>query len=274
MTPTGITEIQRTAIEKMQLFNQKVVIIVVINQDEYRAVCYHMKPLEEVSTTLITLVPSITLGTLGGRNTAVVRADMGGRCQENIKDALETFPNAKAIIAVGVAYAVSSKEPYALANVLASNEIYGFGNARLNSDGTVEARDLMLIDQSAFQKQLLEAFTLHRDNWKNFEVSHDGRQAKVHVGAIASCPLLVDSITARDSIAQKVPKMIGGEMEGGELLKIQKEYQRKSRIIGIVIVKGISDFADGSKNKEWQLTAAMAAANYVKTIISGNHLLF
>jgi nucleoside phosphorylase len=259
----------------MKLFDQKVVIIVVVNQEEYRAVCYHMKSLEikEVST-LITLIPSITLGTFGGRNAAVVRTEMGRMCQENIKDALKRFPNAEAVIAVGVAYAKSSKKPYVLADVLVSNEIYGYGNARLNGDGTVEARDPMLIHRSPFQKQLCEAFTLHRDSWKDFSVSQDSRQAKVHVGGIASCPLLVDSETVRNSIVKKFDKIIGGEMEGGELLKIQKEYQGESRTIGVVIVKGISDFADGSKNKEWQLTAAMAAANYVEKIISGNPLLF
>lgn len=274
-TPSGITEIQKSAIEEIKFFDQDIVIIVVVNQDEYRAVCHHMQPLEvrEVST-LITFTPSITLGTFGGCNTVVVRTDMGGICQENIKHALEMFPKAVAVIAVGVAYAVSREKPYALANVLACNQIYGYGNARLNQDGTVETRDLMLIQHSDFQKQLLDAFTLHKDSWKGFKVSQGGREAKVHTGAIASCPLLIDSVMARDSIAQRVPKMIGGEMEGGELLKIQKEYQAKSRTIGVMIAKGISDFADGSKDKEWQLTAAMAAASYVETIIRENSLLF
>ena len=274
-TPSGITKTQLDAIREIQLFDQDVVILVVVNTQEYRAICYHMKPLEvkEVAS-LISLTPSITLGTFGGCNTVLVRTDMGGASQENIKDALDKFPKAKAVIAVGVAYARSRDKPYALANVLASNEIYGYQNARLNDDNTVEVRDLMLIQSSQFQKQLIEAFTLHTDSWKDFAVSQNGRQAQVHTGAIASCSLLIDNEIARNSIVQKVPKMIGGEMEGAELLKIQNEYQKKSRTVGVMIVKGISDFADGSKDKEWQLTAAMAAANYVEKIINGNHLLF
>ena len=30
----------------------------------------------------------------------------------------------------------------------------------------------------------------------------------------------------------------------------------------VIIIKGVADYADGEKNKQWQLTAAMAAASY------------
>ena len=30
----------------------------------------------------------------------------------------------------------------------------------------------------------------------------------------------------------------------------------------VIIIKGVADYADGEKPKQWQLTAAMAAANY------------
>ena len=260
-------------IRKLGFFEDDVVIILTVNKEEYRAACHYMKPIgRENILSLIKYTPSMTLGTFGGCNAVLVRTDMGGNCQGNIKKALEEFPNAKAIIAVGVAYGASRKK-YGFGDVLVSSEINGFANARINEDGTVDARDPMLIHQSKFQKDVIDAFTLDTDNWDSLKSTKEGRLAEVHTGPIASVPLLVDSVTARDSIVQRVSKMIGGEMEGCELLKIQHDFQN-SREIGVIVVKGISDFADGDKDKRWQLTAAMAAASYVDKVISNNHRLF
>lgn len=49
-------------------------------------------------------------------------------------------------------------------------------------------------------------------------------------------------------------------MEGGVLL----EFERKRKIKGVIVIKGVVDYADGKKSKEWQYTAAMAALNYTK----------
>ena len=259
-------------IRKLGFFEDDVVIILVVNKEEFRAACHHMKPIgRDNISSLIKYTPSMTLGTFGGCNAVLVRTDMGGNCQGNVKKALEKFPKAKAIIAVGVAYGASRK--YAFGDVLVSSEIHGFSNVRLNDDGTVDARDPMLIHPSQFQKDVIDAFTLDTDNWDSLKSTKEGREAEVHTGPIASVPLLLDSMTARDAIVKQVSKMIGGEMEGYELLKIQRELH-ECREIGVIVVKGISDFADGDKDKRWQLTAAMAAASYVDKVISDNHRLF
>ena len=270
---SGYEKETEEAITKLGFFSDDIVMIVVVNDDEYRAACHYMKPLGcENILTLIKYDTSMTLGTFGGCNAVLVRADMGGDCQENVKEALEEFPNAKAIIAIGVAYGASRK--YSFGDVLVSKEIHGFCNVRLNDDGTVNARDPILIHPSKFQKKILDAFTFDTDNWDSLKCTKEGREAKVHTGPMASGSLLFDSVKARDSIVQQIPKMIGGEMEGRRLLEIQRDLQKNSREIGVIVVKGISDFADGVKDKRWQLTAAMAAASYVDKVISINHRLF
>ena len=271
---TGMTREMMGVIRKLGFFEDDVVIILVVNKEEYRAACHHMKPLgvENISS-LIKYTPPMILGTIGGCNAVLVRTDMGGNCQGTVKRALGEFPNAKAIIAVGVAYGASRKK-YAFGDVLVSSEINGFANARINEDGTVDVRYPMLIHQSRFQKDLIDAFTLDTDNWDSLKCTKEGRLAQVHTGPIASVPLLIDSKKARDSIVQQVSKMIGGEMEGCELLKIQHDLQKRSREIGVIVVKGVSDFVDGEKDRRWQLTAAMAAASYVAKVVSDNHRLF
>ena len=63
------------------------------------------------------------------------------------------------------------------------------------------------------------------------------------------------------------PEAFGGEMEGVEVLKITQEYGKKQKKnVGVIIIKGVADFADDEKpsGKHWQYTAAMAAASYAQ----------
>ena len=87
------------------------------------------------------------------------------------------------------------------------------------------------------------------------------RYSKVYAGTYASCPILMDNKSQRDKFRDAVPEVIGGEMEGGELLRFQKNRQ----IEGVIVIKGVVDYGDGTKAKGWQFTAAMAAFTYVKT---------
>lgn len=59
----------------------------------------------------------------------------------------------------------------------------------------------------------------------------------------------------RDKFLRAKSVAIGGEMEGGELL----EFHNDQKIKGVIVIKGVADYADGKKEKDWQFTAAMAA---------------
>ena len=50
-------------------------------------------------------------------------------------------------------------------------------------------------------------------------------------------------------------------MEGHILVQ---RVQKEKPDLHVAVIKGISDFADGNKHEEWQLTAAMAAVDYAK----------
>ncbi len=69
------------------------------------------------------------------------------------------------------------------------------------------------------------------------------------------------------------PEAIGGEMEGVILVEIRKRLESRAppRELGVIIIKGVADYADGSKGEEWQLTAAMAAASYAKHRLEFTH---
>ena len=99
-----------------------------------------------------------------------------------------------------------------------------------------------------------------------------GRVAKAHAGLVFSSPNLINNPDIKQNLQQK--GCIGGEMEGWVLLKMQEKYPR----IESIIIKGISDYGDGTKDGDgsktqvkdkWQLTAAKAAVDYAVYKLTG-----
>ncbi|KAI9902526.1 hypothetical protein N3K66_001878 [Trichothecium roseum] len=78
----------------------------------------------------------------------------------------------------------------------------------------------------------------------------------VHVGAVASGDAVVKSATYRDEMAKKTG-VIGFEMEGAGVWDSMP----------CIIVKGVADYADCHKNKDWQDFAAATAASTCKAIL-------
>lgn len=269
--PTDITHNQHDEIQKLGIFNDDTV-IVVVNKESYKAVCHFMKPLQVKNvTTLIQYTPLMTLGTFGGCNTVLVQTEVGAKYRHHVKDALRAFPNSRTIIAVGDAHGVSKTE-YSFGDVLISKEVLGFNDIKRLDDGTLEFGSPLLIHFSPFQRSLIDAFVHHSNSWEHLATT-EGRHACIHAGTIASSLPCSDIMTC-DLINQLVPKVIGYEMESIELLKIQREYQQLSepRDISVIIVKGISKFAD--EDEIWRLTAAMTAASYVEKVIHDSESVF
>ena len=78
----------------------------------------------------------------------------------------------------------------------------------------------------------------------------------VHFGGLASGDQVIKSALHRDHIAKR-EGVIGFEMEGAGLWDI----------IPTIVVKGVCDYADSHKNKEWQPYAAATAAACAKGIL-------
>jgi nucleoside phosphorylase len=77
-----------------------------------------------------------------------------------------------------------------------------------------------------------------------------------HFGAIASADTVMKSGEHRDRLA-KTEKVIGFEMEGPGVWDN----------LPCVIIKGVGDYADSHKNKEWQDYAAATAASCTKAFL-------
>ena len=98
---------------------------------------------------------------------------------------------------------------------------------------------------------------------KDFTCTKD-REPQIIPGTIVSMSWLVDDKETKMKILKNSPEAIGGEMEGFVLLQIREKYanQNPPRQLDVVVIKGVTDYRDGTKHKEWQFTAAMAAVGY------------
>ncbi|RWA09398.1 hypothetical protein EKO27_g5703 [Xylaria grammica] len=81
---------------------------------------------------------------------------------------------------------------------------------------------------------------------------------EIHYGLIASGDAVIKNAAARDEIAERLGDVLCFEMEAAGLMT---EYPS-------IVIRGISDYADSHKNKNWQNYAAGTAAACAKEFLS------
>jgi nucleoside phosphorylase len=88
------------------------------------------------------------------------------------------------------------------------------------------------------------------------ERAEDENNPAVHYGLIASANRLMKDTLVRDTLAEKMD-VLCFEMEAAGLMNH----------FPCLVIRGICDYSDSHKNKEWQGYAAMAAAAYAKDLL-------
>ena len=234
------------------------IILQTVNESEYKAATTFMEPpIDKFQKAVVYPKPGMVVGMFAGRKTALIKTEPGSKCRPYLEKAVKYFPSAKFIVCVGVGYAFN-KEKCKLADVLVSNKICDFADCKFNKDGEIEDRG-----QTVDVMQDLKEIFCNELDCERYKVSETGRISKVHCGSVCSYPALFDNQEMRDKFHRKMSsKAIGGEMEGGVLLQFQRDH---TNIQGVIIIKGVSDYGDGKKEKDWQFTAAMAALHYTKS---------
>ena len=246
--------------KELEKFSREVeIILLTVNVNEFHAaVTYLEKPSEKFTNTVFYPKAYTVIGMFANKKTALIQADMGTKSNFFIDEAIRAFPEAQFVIGIGVCYAFD-REKHKFGDVLVSDKICDFMNLKFSSDGKIEDRG-QAVDVAP---ELYGPFCQNCDS--EYMVT-DSRESKVFSGLIVSYSSLMNDKTMRDRFHEVQPRAIGGEMEGGVLL----EFKQKRKIKGVIIIKGVADYADGSKSKEWQFTAAMAAMNYAKTKLLRN----
>ncbi|KAK2777348.1 hypothetical protein FQN53_002264 [Emmonsiellopsis sp. PD_33] len=94
-------------------------------------------------------------------------------------------------------------------------------------------------------------------DWSPVESDHDDGHPTVHYGTILSGNTVVRSAARRNYLRDRY---------GG--IAIEMEAAGMMTRLPVAVIRGISDFADGSKGDEWQAYAAVAAAAFAKEVLT------
>jgi nucleoside phosphorylase len=84
----------------------------------------------------------------------------------------------------------------------------------------------------------------------------------IHYGLIASGNQVIKDARTRDSLREKLSKE-----GGGEILCFEMEAAGLVNDFPCLVIRGICDYADTHKNKDWQHRAAATAAAYAKELL-------
>ena len=204
---------------------------------------------------------TIVVGTFAGQNAVIVRTDQGSTCRGDLTTLLSPpfFPNATMLLGLGVCMGIKHK----LGDVLVGEMI------QLEEKPKVRQGKLQLVGTRKQAKQTMRNVFCDTTGWNNFKCTDvpKVRISEAFSGCILSSPNLLDDCSIKHGLESETQPLIGAEMEGWVLFKdIEESFPN----IESIIIKGICDYGDGTKNKDWQLTAAKAAVDYARFKLDKN----
>lgn len=225
---------------------------------ELNAVSCRMRPLSgRVSLLRCFGRETYFAGMLGAYRVIVTMCGMGAAGRDGViataLDAIDAFKPG-AVIMAGIAFGADSKKQN-LGDVMVASQIIAYELSRVGESLTISRGP-----HSEAGATLLNRFR-HAGCNGNHRVGE--RTVKVHVGPMVSGDKLIDNKEFKARLLQEFPKAIGGDMEGAGLYAAAAR-----RNCEWIVVKGIADWADGSKTKEWQPFSALAAATLVEAVLT------
>ena len=187
--------------EAVQLFARQVVLIVhTCNVNEYWGALERLKPggITQDRPIIYPQVGSV-IGWFAGYRAAVVRNGQGNKCRDDLmKPLTESFPNGKAIVGAGIAYANSRKHKFA--DVLISDQIENFVQYKKEGDEITNRGPCEEIDANV--QRIFENPARDWTDMQCFPCVDDGRTSVAHIGCIVSAPTLIRDEVLRDQLLQ------------------------------------------------------------------------
>jgi nucleoside phosphorylase len=234
--------------------NEVEFMIQVVAENEYQAAVTCMGPPEKTFSAAVVFPHSGTVvGFFAGKKTALIQTDKGSNCSDYVEDAIKRFPNAQFVVGIGFGFAFDS-EKFKLGDVLVSEQICDFKNLKFDKHNELIDRGQRVCIVKPLKKIFCKDLTYEEE----FVVSDMKRTSNVTSGQFVSLSTALENIGIRDNILASVPEAIGGDMEGGELIN----FQQKGKINGVIVIKGVSNYADGNIGNEWEFISSLAALRY------------
>ncbi len=191
------------------------------------------------------------LGVLSGARIVMVQSEMGtlgpGGALLVVDEGIRIL-SPSAVIMAGIAFGVDDKKLH-IGDILVSQQLLGYELQKIAVGNEGQVAIILRGDRPRASTRLLDRFRSGVLDW-------DG--AKVEFGLLLSGDKLVDNQNFRDELCKLAPDAIGGEMEGTGLYSAAQ--QRK---VDWIVVKAISDWADGKKGQDESTRQQLAAENAV-----------
>ena len=255
--------------KQLNILDQVLLLLLTVNENEdYAAVCY-LEPLpghnkifryfQRDDAGVQTQHAIYLIGKYGACPAAVRQIEPGaeiGGATTAPNLAFRCFKNLNAIIGMGVACGVEKEVE--LCDVLVANKVNNYDQARLEQGGPL-SRGFALPTSDALSS-IFKQTIMWPDGAIKERLYKCNVNPKIKQGIILSGPYLIDNAKIKKELIQKfASEAIGIEMEAAYLFKGAQQVPTH-----MTIVKAVCDFGDGKKNKVFQPTAALLAANCVK----------
>ena len=202
------------------------------------------------------------IGLLGKHPVVLVKCGMMGTHKRdgshNTTSDVIHFLNVKAVIMSGIAFGKDSASQK-IGDILISQTLIDYEPAKLKDQEHIPRGN-----NTSCSPILFSRFS-QNDEWLNDSTQ---KTITIHKGALLSGEKLVNDAKAKHELFSRHSDGIGGEMEG---IGVSSACDRKG--VHWILVKAICDWADGSKNDNFQKEASQNSIEYIKYILTSAGIL-
>ena len=233
-----------------------VVVLLTFNAHETAAILKHFSPGASPRSETREGITYNLLGEHGGMRVVHRVSKQGeGEAQNAANDAVRAW-QPRAIIAVGIAFGVNPLKQK-IGDVLISENIRAYELGRVNADGGFTLRS----DKPPASVALYQRF-LHLDQCCRATESACLYWPELRFGTLLSGNKLVDNVDYRQGLQKHEAEAIGGEMEA-----VGIHFAAFRHRVDWLIVKGICDWADGSKHSPSKDRDQALAADHAALVV-------
>ena len=275
------TDIPSDVKVKEKLLADVLVLLVTVNDNENVAALTYLQPPEDHEEIYKYIdiksqggaqheMAIYSIGKYGSCPVAIRKIKPGSNLQGGASTvpqmAYNCFPNLCAIIGVGVACGVEKKTK--MCDVLISEKVTNYDQARIQSTGELPRGTTVFASPFLHEifNQYMQWPKRGSDLDKYLKNAGFDPMPKKKIGVILSGPYLIDDAEVKkEKIDTFAPEAIGIEMEAAYLFAAVAGTKTD-----VIIVKAVCDFGDGRKNKVFQPTAAILAADLVYEYLKGS----
>ncbi len=193
---------------------------------------------------------------IAGIRVFLVESEMGSRGPDG--STLTVLAGIKAlepgaIIMVGIAFGLRPDRQQ-IGDILISSHLRDYEGMRLGTAPDGSMHMLARGERPRASSWLLDRCRAARLTWTS---------SAVHIGLLLSGEKLVDHPAFLAQLSALEPEAIGGEMEAAGLYAAAHRER-----VDWIVVKGISDWADGSKGEQKEMRQSLAATNAAQFVIT------